>query len=257
MRFLLTLQRINEKERIIPINYQYEVSAWIYRVISHGDAAFSAWLHEQGYADDKKQFRLFTFSNLIIPSRSIMGDRIIIGSETIRIIVSFLPIEAINHFIQGLFGQQEFRLGDRQSQVSFRVTTVEKLPDPLFHDKMTFRASSPILVTHNVPEEKYARYIAPDHPGYSQLFFHNLTEKWKAFAGKIYTKTSGSETITILSPVRKKGVLIKAGTPMESKLIGYSFDFELNGPIELIRLGYYTGFGEKNSVGFGCVEVRR
>lgn len=254
MRFLLTLQRINEQERIIPINYQYEVSAWIYRVIGHGDPAFSAWLHEQGYADDKKQFRLFTFSNLIIPDRSIRGDRIVIGTDSIRIIVSFLPDEAITHFIQGLFRNQEFRLGDRQSQVSFRVTAVEGLPEPVFHNKMTFRAISPILVTQHIPGEKYAHYLAPDHPDYTHLLFNNLKEKWKAFTGQMYPNHSGTEEISLMSPIRKKGILIKSGTLMESKLIGYSFDFGTTGPADLIRLGYYTGFGEKNSMGFGCVE---
>ncbi|MBN1199700.1 MAG: CRISPR-associated endoribonuclease Cas6 [Bacteroidales bacterium] len=255
MRFQLTLQRINSQERIIPINYQYEVSAWIYRVIGQGDPAFSAWLHEQGYADDKKQFRLFTFSNLIIPNRTIRGDRIIIGSDAVRIIVSFLPHEAITHFIQGLFRNQEFRMGDRQSQVSFRVTSVEGQPGPSFHDRMIFRAISPILISQSLPGEKYARYLAPDHPDYTHLFFNNLKEKWKAFTGKDYPSYSGREDISIISPVRKKGILIKAGTPMESKLIGYSFDFRITGPADLIRLGYYTGFGEKNSMGFGCVEV--
>jgi len=255
MRFILTLSRIKQDERILPINYQYEVSAWIYRVIGQGDPAFSKWLHEQGYADDKKQFRLFTFSNLIIPDKSIRGDRIVIGSESIRIIISFLPHEAITHFIQGLFRNQEFRLGDRQSQVSFRVTSVEGLPEPLFHHEMSFRSLSPTLVTQMIPGERYARYLAPDHPEYTHLFFSNLNEKWKAFTGKVYHNHNGPEAISPTSTVRKKGILIKSGTPMESRLIGYSFDFRITGPADLIRLGYYTGFGEKNSMGFGCTEV--
>jgi hypothetical protein len=31
----------------------------------------------------------------------------------------------------------------------------------------------------------------------------------------------------------------------------------LNAPVELIKTGYYAGFGEKNSMGFGCVEIKR
>ncbi len=255
MRFLLTLQRISNHERIIPINYQYEVSAWIYRVIHHGDPAFSKWLHKMGYADERKQFRLFTFSNLMIPKRTIQGDRIIIQSDVVQLIVSFLPLESINHFIQGLFRHQEFRLGDRQSQVSFRVTTIEGLPEPVFQERMSFQCRSPVLVSQNIPGEKYARYLSPDHRDYSELLFHNLKEKWKAFTGLPFASVTTVEAFTIIPTIRKKGILIKAGTPMESKLIGYLFDFMLTGAPELIRLGYYTGFGEKNSMGFGCVEV--
>jgi CRISPR-associated endoribonuclease Cas6 len=255
MRFILTLERTKKAERVIPINYQYELSSWIYRVIRYGDQAFSQWLHEMGYADGRKQFRLFTFSNLIIPDRSIQGDRIVIRSEFIQLIVSFLPLEAINHFIQGLFRHQEFRLGDRLSQVSFRVTSVEGLPDPVFFGQMSFRALSPILVSQNIPGEKYARYLSPDHPEFSALIFGNLSEKWKAFTSQPYPANAVEGSLTVASTIRKKGIVIKAGMPMESKLIGYQFDFRLTGPTELIRLGYYTGFGEKNSMGFGCGEV--
>jgi len=241
---------------VIPINYHYEISAWIYQVIHDGDPVFSKWLHEMGYADDKKRFRLFTFSHLIIPKRKIQGDRIIIHSDDIQLIVSFLPLDAINHFIQGLFRHQELRLGDRQSQVPFRVISVEGIIEPEFRDEMSFRSLSPILVSMNIPGEKYARYLSPEHPEFGELFFRNLREKWKAFSGKPYDTGESEERLTISSPIKKKGILIKAGTPMESKLIGYQFDFRLDAPAELIRIGYYTGFGEKNSMGFGCVEIK-
>jgi CRISPR-associated endoribonuclease Cas6 len=36
---------------------------------------------------------------------------------------------------------------------------------------------------------------------------------------------------------------------------GYLCEFELQAPAELLRLGFQAGFGEKNSLGFGCAEV--
>lgn len=257
MRFLLTLHRIKENERILPINYQYELSSWIYRVIGQGDSTFSAWLHDKGYADDKKRFRLFTFANLMIPQKSIRNDRIIIKCDAIHLIVSFLPHETISHFIQGLFTDQVFRLGDQQSQVSFRVSSVEGLPEPDFQKTMTFRALSPILVTQNIPGERHARYLPPDHQDYPTLLLNNLKEKWLAFKGQPFQPENLDRSFSVSSVIRKKGILIKAGTPAETKLIGYLFDFTLTAPSELIRLGYYSGFGEKNSMGFGCVEVEK
>ncbi|MCB0538258.1 MAG: CRISPR-associated endoribonuclease Cas6, partial [Bacteroidetes bacterium] len=32
------------------------------------------------------------------------------------------------------------------------------------------------------------------------------------------------------------------------------FHFELTAPVELHEIGYEAGFGEKNSMGFGCVK---
>ncbi|MCH8568718.1 MAG: hypothetical protein LAT67_10660 [Balneolales bacterium] len=40
---------------ILPINYQYEISAWIYRMIHDGNAEFAAWLHNKGYGSGAKR----------------------------------------------------------------------------------------------------------------------------------------------------------------------------------------------------------
>ncbi|WP_392437096.1 hypothetical protein ACF3N7_09215 [Cruoricaptor ignavus] len=54
MRFLVRLQT---KDRIIPINYQYPMSAAIYKIISQGDAEYAEFLHNTGYG---KGFKFFT-----------------------------------------------------------------------------------------------------------------------------------------------------------------------------------------------------
>ncbi|MFA6780289.1 MAG: hypothetical protein WCU80_11010 [Paludibacteraceae bacterium] len=69
MRFKLTLQL--EKRRycdLIPLNYQYECSAVIYRILSRSNTDYSQWLHENGFQlENGKQFKLFTFSRLRVP----------------------------------------------------------------------------------------------------------------------------------------------------------------------------------------------
>ncbi len=254
MRFRLELELADPARNILPINYQYELGSWIYSVIRHGDPRFATWLHRNGYADQNKRFRLFTFSNLFIPRRAVQGDRLEIQSSRIGLIISFFPEEAITPFIQGLFMSSEFGLGDNRSQADFRVSSVEAQPEPRISDTLTINLISPLLVSRMVPGEKYARYLSPDQPGYSEMILRNLEEKWK-----IYTcqPLPGGKTTSfeLLSPFRKKGVLIKSGTPMETKLIGYLFRFRLTAPAPLLRLGYYTGFGEKNSMGFGCPDL--
>ncbi|PIY05025.1 MAG: hypothetical protein COZ21_04960, partial [Bacteroidetes bacterium CG_4_10_14_3_um_filter_31_20] len=46
-----------------------------------------------------------------------------------------------------------------------------------------------------------------------------------------------------------------ANTPEETFLKGFLFDFKITAPHELIKIGYYAGFGKANSLGFGCAEV--
>lgn len=68
MRFVITL-RVNARKfgRLLPLNYQYEMSAVIYKILSSADTEFATWLHENGFQmDNGKQFKLFTFSAHIV-----------------------------------------------------------------------------------------------------------------------------------------------------------------------------------------------
>jgi len=256
MRFRLTFALTGSKENILPLNYQYELSSWIYRILNAADPAFAGWLHDQGYTDDRKQFKMFTFSNLIIPLRRVQGDRLEIRTPEISLIISMLPSDMIRHFITGIFQDQLFTLGDRLTRVPLKVVSVEGLLEPEFSGHMSFAALSPLLISFKYPEDRYARYLKPDDPFYPVLFFRNLKEKFRTLNGNDMPFNEKDGRFELLTDPRKKGILIKSGTPQESKIIGYQYDFRLTAPAELLRLGYYTGFGEKNSMGFGCGEVR-
>jgi CRISPR-associated endoribonuclease Cas6 len=255
MRFKLSLSLISRNQNVLPVNYQYELSAWIYKVINHSDPAFAEWLHNKGFSEDNKQFRLFTFSNLIVPQREIIKDRLVIKSDRVDLIISTLPEETIQHFVSGVFRDRDFTLGDRVSGVGFRIDAIEALPIPKFTGEMSFRSLSPVFVSDRIEGQRYARYLAPDHKGYIQLMANNLKEKLKVFTGQESTFDTGNTTFTLLSQPRQKGITIKTGTPQQSKLIGYQYNFKIKADAALLRMGYYCGFGEKNSLGFGCCET--
>jgi CRISPR-associated endoribonuclease Cas6 len=255
MRFKLSLSLISRNQNILPVNYQYELSAWIYKVINQSDPAFAEWLHNKGFSGDNKQFRLFTFSNLIVPQREILNDRLIIKSDQVDLIISTLPEETIQHFISGVFRDRELMLGDRISNVGFRIDTIEALPIPIFTDEISFRSLSPVFVSDRVEGCRYAQYLSPDRDGYFQLMMNNLKEKLKVFTGQEPAFNAQDATFTLLSQPRQKGITIKAGTPQQSKLVGYQYNFRIKADAALLRMGYYCGFGEKNSLGFGCCET--
>ena len=52
----------------IPINYQYPVSAAIYKILQQADEEYARFLHDTGYqkANSLKTFKLFTFSDLMV-----------------------------------------------------------------------------------------------------------------------------------------------------------------------------------------------
>lgn len=255
MKFKLTLE-LTGKNRQIPINYQYEQSAWIYKTIHNGNPEFSAWLHNLGYLDGKKQFKLFTFSPIIPEKYAINRDRLEIQSNHAITYVSFYTPEAAEPFILGLFSNQHFALGDHISQTQFKISSVEKLPEPRWKDTMVFKTLSPIVLSKKQDESRNARYLSPSDEEFEDLFLKNLESKFKVInnnPGRIETPTRVS--VLPHSTPRSKLIKIKAGTPQETSIRGYLFDFEITAPQELIKLGYYAGFGEKNSLGFGSVEV--
>ncbi|MCK4661776.1 MAG: CRISPR-associated endoribonuclease Cas6 [Bacteroidales bacterium] len=257
MRFRLTLT-INKGSRnsnLLPLNYQYEFSSWIYHTIHYGNKEFADWLHEQGYTKNGKKFKLFTFSNVDVPEYKIVGDRLNILCNEVCLYVSFYPIEALEHFISGLFRNQEFTIGDKKSRVAFYVKTVEKIVEPEFYDEMTFKSLSPILVSYKKnSEKKYAEYLLPEGEKYKELFLNNLLVKYNSYNTDL-DMINMIYNMDILSKPKSRLITIKANTPHESKLRGYLFDFKINAPAEIVKLGYYAGFGEKNSLGFGCCEV--
>jgi len=260
MRFRLNLE-ITGISRELPINYQYELSSWIFHVINYSNTDFARWLHDTGYCYGYKKFKLFTFSRLKPEKYTISGDRLVIESRNSELVISFFMQPAVEHFIEGLFRNQQFRLGDRFSSVDFHVSQIETLPDIDFSSRMNFRALSPIIISHNKLTEKYAQYLSPEDELYPELFYNNLINKYVALAE--FNNESLNKTAALIEPdfkfsligrARQKLIRVKTGRSDETYLKGYEFDFSLTAPVELIKIGYFAGFGEKNSLGFGCVE---
>jgi CRISPR-associated endoribonuclease Cas6 len=258
MRFRLTLDLDQRNGHIIPINYQYELSSWIYHVLNGGNRDFTEWLHEKGFGKRGKSFRLFTFSRLQIPEFKLLEDRLVILEGPLSLIISFLPVSSMEYFIRGLFREQAFRLGDRNTGAILMVRSLEQLPVMNFGNEHRFRCMSPVVVSfRNRETDRYARYLGPEDVDYGKYIEGNLMEKYLAYGNGSFDGDKVQEDIIFkqLSGSKSKLVTIKQGTPAETRIRGYMYEFSVAGPPELIRMGYYAGFGEKNSLGFGCVEV--
>jgi CRISPR-associated endoribonuclease Cas6 len=261
MRFKITL--IPDKTNgdiILPINYQYELSAFIYHTIHTGDHEFGNWLHENGFIDGNKKFKLFTFSRLRIPKYKQFKDRLIILSNELHFELSFFPVKITEAFISGAFQKRNFSIGDKESKVSFSIQGIEARKEPAFIRNMKFKAQSPILVTTKEHKnQKYAQFLRPDEDNYKEKIKNNLIRKYAAICSynkkEMVLHHANGFTFECISVPRKKGVDIKVHTEDESHIIGYEYEFSIGGPSELLKTGYYAGFGEKNSLGFGCCEV--
>lgn len=262
MRFLLTLSR--KRGNILPLNYQYELSSWIYKVINQADSDFAGWLHEQGYTLGGKKFKLFCFSRLMVPQFKILGDRMKIEADRVQLLISFGLEASAEKFIMGIFQQQQFGLGDKISRVDFEVVQIEAQESGIYSNEVRFRTLSPICVSkaENRNGRPFPIYLSPEDEEYERIFFNNLINKYEAVnksrmipAGAIVEENPLMQ-LKLLNTPKSRLVTIKAGTDAETKVRGFDYEFGITAPVELLELGYNCGFGEKNSEGFGMVEVR-
>lgn len=255
MRFKIVLSLKDRRNRnVLPISYQYELSSWIYRVISSGNEQYSEWLHNNGFQNDSKQYRLFSFSNLIVPVFQVKGDRLLINSETVCLYISFLPERSTEEFIKGIFHSKEVTIGDKVSQVPFIVKSIELLPLPQLEEEMSYKTISPVCLSRK-QESGGTEYFSPTDQQAEEAIRINLINKYTAFYGTPLQIPDNSFLFTVTNTPKSKLITIKAGTPKQSKVRGFECTFKLKAPVELHRLMYATGCGGKGAQGFGCVEI--
>ncbi len=256
MELLLTLTRIRGNQ--LPLNYQYAVSSWIYKVISRADSSYSEFLHERGFQFDKRSFKMFTFSQLDLRPYKIVGDAVHLLGDDVQLNVRFMVDASMENFIKGLFLHQHCGLGNQSYQVDFKVTKVEAQSAPVFRTTTRYECLSPIVVSA-LRDDYSTAYLSPHDIAFGPILIQNLVRKHAALAvhgDSDVAEYQGSDySFRLLSEPRKKGTVIKEGTEKETKVIAYLFRFELTAPVELHEVGYYAGMGEKNAMGFGCVKL--
>lgn len=256
MRFKITLNRTG-RQRMLPVDYQYYLSAWIYKVIGRADPEFSSFLHTEGYTAGYKQFKLFNYSPLNFGKPTLWKEKSLfeIHTDQLFLSVSFHLAEAAEKFIIGLFNNQQVYVGDQFNGLDLVVSQVERLPEPDLKSTMNFRAVSPVVISLKDENSKYARYLSPVDDGYIDQVRKSLWTKYNSIPNITSQPGELNFRFKLKGGSKSKLVTIKPYTPEQSKVRGFVFDFSLTCPIEIHQLILATGIGEKNSMGFGWVEI--
>ena len=258
MRLKLTIKQ-EKPNQLIPINYQYPISSFIYHTIAKSDNEYAKWLHSKGFVRGNKKFKLFTFSMLNIPKREIEKDRIMLKSQSLELTISMISKKTLENFIIGMFEKQRFKIYDKKSEALFHIHMIETIPEPVFKNPVRFKTISPVVLSRReiYKGKESEGYLKPDEEDYFDYLKRNLEEKYLSYC--ITTQKQvydyNIEGFKLNSDWKARLITIRADTLAETKVKGYLYDFEISGDIELIRFGYETGFGKSNSLGFGCVKV--
>lgn len=256
------LQLVSKKTNsTIPINYQYPISAAIYKVLQKADADYAMFLHEDGYSVDSglKHFKLFTFSNLKT-SFKCRGDRMLINSN-LELIVSFYLPEAAQHFVEGLFLSQDIDIADKKSKGTFKVNSVEALPEPFSEIKnkgnsvIVVKPISPCVAGIKNDKNDYD-FIPPTDARFALCIKYNWEQKLKALNIPFEENKLKVDTVLYTSEPKSRLITIKAFTKQQTRIRGFlNFELELTGNQEQLQVIYNAGAGLYNAQGMGCLEV--
>ncbi|MDP2423100.1 MAG: CRISPR-associated endoribonuclease Cas6 [Bacteroidales bacterium] len=265
MRIRITLSSTSKANNALPFSYHYPLSAVIYHTIAGGNQSFAEYLHSIGFEGGARTYKLFTFSDLTFPAKGFKaeGDRMLLLCEQLYFDLSFMVPAAAEYFISGVFKNQALEIGDQKSRVRLLIKGVEVLSEPVFKPTMHFRTLSPLVVTRTRANDKKVDYLSPEDPDFATNLLNNLMFKYAtALQHKLIEPDLDAKNgeiyfaFNISNVPRSRVETIKAGTPAQTRLKGYTFDFSITAPPALIRTGYMAGFGEKNALGMGCVEER-
>ncbi|MBC9932181.1 CRISPR-associated endoribonuclease Cas6 [Chitinophaga qingshengii] len=265
MRFRIKL-RASQPATVIPINYPYALSAVIFKILHQADEEYAAFLHDKGYVrpGSLKVFKLFSFSEIRTAFR-IEGDRFRFLSDEGVFTISFHLPQAAESFIRGLFLNETIEIGDRRSKGVFTVTEVqsvmtplEDIPDGEVREVMLQPFSPLVCGTKN--DRGYYDFLSPQHPDFVKQLVHNWREKFITMYGEDQADTVFDpvtvEVVMMERPPKSRLVTIKADTPQETKIRGYTnFRLKVKGAGRALKLLADAGAGVYNSSGMGSLHI--
>jgi CRISPR-associated endoribonuclease Cas6 len=254
-----------QKGTIIPINYQSEISNWIFTVLSKSGAELSAWVQQQGFDLSSKNYKLFTFSSLAIypyEMDQVKQEFKLMGNQ-VKLSVSIYIDPTFEQQIVHLFRQTPLLLGTCEGKTAvFEVKHWQVLPRPIFKDTMQFKAIAPISIT-TIEEGKTAtQYPLPDSEQYDISYFHQLVRKFKS--AKQYKSLANLKLLDpafpmnyrLIGAAKSRLIHLKPNPEGVTQLRGFVYEYEVSLPPAMMEFVYYSGFGEYGHLGFGFVDLK-
>ncbi|GIU72683.1 MAG: CRISPR-associated protein Cas6 [Candidatus Nitrosocaldaceae archaeon] len=237
MRILLELEPYKEYDYSYP--YYYHIQGMIYNAIK--DSKLS-------YIHNKDSYKFFCFSNLFP-----------LNSNIKKLIISSPHKEFIDYLYEVFENRKILKIGS----MNFKVSRIKKFKVRV-KKRVKLVTATPIII--RIPRDKYEEYgIKPKHD-YDYLYWRkeyplnlfieqlrdNAIKKYKEFKKR---DIDNSFNIKYLNFKKQVSIRLKIHDS-EHIVIGTLWEFFIdNTPLDLLRFIIDTGLGERNSLGFGFVNI--
>ncbi len=192
-------------------------------------------------------FKFYTFSNLMLMNRKPSKSGLFF--ERAFFILSSPDDRFTKSFAEGLLQKPEFYLDGPRGKVDFAIERIEILQELSFSDECWFKTLSPIYVK-TMRKENYALRetdLYPTEPKYYENLHRNLVERFREFYGR--APVDHFDVIET-ADIKPKRIKIAAGYRRCNLM-----SLRIQASPELLKFAYDAGLGEKNAMGFGCVDV--
>ena len=227
----------------LPFNYNAFANAMILEKIKFADSEYAQEIH------DSRGFKFFTFSNIQISQRKVDKERggLVILSDTVSLFLSSPRERFIKAFLSGILSRPRIILGSAE----FELEGAMALAQPGFlTGRAVFRTMTPIVAStmREMGGKLRTWDLMPHDTQFYNNIRNNMLSKYKELYGKLLEDTT--MRIKVIKQLRPKRIRVK-----NEFHVGCMMVFEASGSRELLELAYECGIGERNSMGFGMVEV--
>lgn len=240
-----------DKNNFLPNGYNRYISAMIYEKIKLADEMFAQKLHDKGYQSEQHYYKMFTFSSLKGQIIEHSKDKGVLFDTNVYLYISSPIIRIIEAIKRGISLDNNIRLYN----TFFKCVDIEDVREVVVkRTPIKFKTMSPIVVsTKSYSEDKDKSrklYLLPTDSDFSSVLAKNLVRKAKLLGINLDVNQDDIKVLP-LSGLRTGAVNFYGGRIIYSQ--GY---FVYYGPPELFNVGYRAGFGERNALGFGMIELQ-
>ncbi|HIQ49934.1 MAG TPA: CRISPR-associated endoribonuclease Cas6 [Nanoarchaeota archaeon] len=252
MRLIIQLKAV--KNFVYDLKYYHKLQGFIYSLLK--DTAYSI-LH------DIKTYKFFCFSNIF----PVNEDYVINSGEKKFLIISspdriFLKIIE-NKLKEKQKNCEEIRIGE----MCFEIENVKKLKVKINKNSVLISAT-PIII--RIPERNYDKYNIPEHMRKKRYVYwrpsidftafikqleENLIKKYKTFYKEDFEIDRIFEYFRYKKPVAAHVVINGKEQIFIGSIWEFSFSYLTKEQRKILEFGIDCGFGERNSYGFGFVNL--
>ena len=225
---------------VLPINYNHIVQSIIYNALG-SMPEYADFLHNEGYSRDKRQYRMFQFSQL-------SGDYEIQERKIIFKSYVTFEIRSPEPLLIRLLGEHLWNHGIRFGTVICEDIQMELYDYTVEETSLRIRMKSPMTV-YSTDYENGIYYYNPEEEEFYHRLNENFLRKYQAYYG--VSPIAMIDIKKIGDKVPKKFVTRYQG----SYITAWYGQYQISGKRKYLDFLYQVGLGSKNSQGFGMFEI--